>query len=226
MIVICPSCGTPYHHAVEERPSARVARCSRCSFTFPMPLGRSYRIESGPRETAASARLAAWSAPVTVAPAPAPFDEEKQVVPGLPGLEIGMDDPSLRPSLERTALTQEGGQPRQAMTYWLMAEDGADDEAPSDGEGLAEAVSPGDRPDAADARAAPSRGSRAEASEPPTRRPRHPAVALALGAGAGVTCGAAVAAFAELPLGSALIGGCACGLVLTGSVIAWNARKP
>jgi len=224
VIVICPSCGTPYHHAVEERSSARIARCSRCSFTFPMPLGRSYRIESGSGETAASARLESWPAPVTLAPAPAPFDAEAQVVPSLSGLEIGMDDPSLRPSLERTALTQEGGQPRQAMTYWLMAEDGADDEVPSDGEGLAEPASPGERPDAADARGASSRGLEAEESEPP-RRPRHPAVTLALGAGAGVTWGAAVAAFAELPLGSALIGGCACGLVLTGGVIAWNVRK-
>ena len=219
MIVICPSCSTPYHHAVEEKSSARIARCSRCSFTFPMPLGRSYRIESGPRETAGSARLAPW-------PAPAPLDAEAPVMPSLSDLEIGMDDPSLRPSLERTALTQEAGQPRQAMTYWLMAESGEEDEVPSDGKGLAEAGSLAKRPAASSARVASRRGSGAEAFETPPRRPRHPAVTLALGAGAGLTWGAAVAAFAELPLGSALIGGCACGLVLTGGVIAWNARKP
>jgi hypothetical protein len=223
VIVICPSCGTPYHHAVEERSSARIARCSQCSFTFPMPLGRSYRIESGSREEVASARVAPWPAPATLAPAPAPFDAETTVAAKLSGLEIGMDDPSLRPSLERTALTQEGGQPRQAMTYWLLAEGGADGESPSDVESLAEAAPTGERLHAADERVAAGRGPQAEASQP--RRPRHPAVTLALGAGAGVTWGAALAAFAELPLASALVGGCACGLLLTGGVIAWNVRK-
>ncbi len=223
MIVICPSCGTPYHHAVEERASAHTARCSQCSFTFPMPLGRSYRIESGSREGVASARVAPWSASAAPAPSPAPFDAEATVTANLSGLEIGMDDPSLRPSLERTALTQDGGQPRQAMTYWLLAEGGADGESPSDADKLAETAPTGERLHAADERVAADRGPQAGASEP--RRPRRPAVTLALGAGAGVTWGAALAAFAELPLGSALIGGCACGLLLTGGVIAWNVRK-
>ncbi len=192
-----------------------------------MPLGRSYRIAGATPDAAATARLEPFllqaNASAPPAPSSAPAGE------GAAALAIGMDDPSLRPSLERTALSHDAGQPRQAMTSWVMADDGeAAGGPPDDAEigGVPLSDAPWEEPDEAPSPAATQAIERPcgpEAPEP--ARPTRPAVALVLGAGAGVTWGTAVAAFAELPFGPAAFVGCACGLVLTGGLIAWTARK-
>jgi hypothetical protein len=202
VIVICPSCGTPYSHASEEHLSARSARCSRCTFTFPIPSGRSYRVEAG-RSLAAEPF-----------PAPCHPGDTPRVATTATELAIGMDDPALTTSLGKTALQQEAGKPRQAMTYWVVA-DGTRGTSPS-GEAPAPEAEHGSE----------GKDPLSELSFEPAK-PSRPRTALALAAGAlgGMALGGAVVAAVgeSLPIGAAV--GCVSGIALAGGWIQWSRRR-
>jgi hypothetical protein len=203
LIVICPSCGTPYSHAVEECSSAHSARCSRCTFTFPIPSGRAYRVGGGSSDTA------------TPKPVAAPRSAPGKFARPVQDLAIGMDDPALAASLERTALRHEAGQPRQAMTYWVVA-----DEA---GEGSAPREAPAREAEHERAAEQPSSELSFEPA-PPARS--HVAAAIAVGAGGGLVCGAAAAALAEMSFGIGAAVGCVSGVALAGGLLRWSKRRP
>jgi hypothetical protein len=221
VIVICPSCGTSYTHAVEERPSARSARCSRCAFTFPIPSGRSYRVDRGAPEAVPSAlaerpEVGAIVAQGTV---PAPRSAAPPVARPAPDLVIGMDDPALESSLGKTALRHDAGRPRQAMTYWVVADE----------VGASPVPEPRDR--AAEPTPEPAiEQTSGQAIEPmaeraPRQNPRL-VVALAGGAGMGMVCGAALAALADGSFRAGAAVGCASGIALVGGLLRWNKRTP
>ena len=236
MIVICPSCGTPYRHAAEERSSTRSARCSRCSFTFPLAGGRTYRVDGGTHDAqaapSAERREVPAAAPPRVAlhPAARPAHD----------LAIGMDDPSLESSLGRTALRPESGEPRQAMTYWIVADEVAPAASAPEGVKARLAASPA-RPYALaeGSEAGPDRVQPSERAMAPTLEPaagaaseRAPgrdsrvSLALAAGAGIGMVCGTAVAALADGPFWPAVAWGCVGGIALAGGLLRWNDRRP
>jgi hypothetical protein len=208
VIVICPSCGTPYSHAREECSPARSATCSRCTFTFPIPSGRSYRVGDG----------------ISASDATKPVDAARSALPKaarpVPDLAIGMDDPALTASLGRTALKQEAGQPRKAMTYWVVAsEAGAGDASREAQAREAEAL------EAEHERAEAPRPSELSFEPAPPVRSRA-ALAIAAGAGGGLVCGAAAAALAEMSFGIGAAVGCVSGVALAGGLLRWNKRRP
>jgi hypothetical protein len=226
VIVICPSCGTPYSHAVEERSSARIARCSRCSFTFPMPGARSYRIEEASLEAVSRAGGERRGVPVTVKHTPAPESTAAPLVRPAGNLAIGMDDPTLESRLERTVLEQNEGQPRRAMTYWVMSDDGPEaPSAPQDSE--LRAATPAPASSVENEEATVEAGAGIEPWMVPTEgTPAQRAVlTLVSGAGAGIAWGAAMAAVADGSMWRGAAIGFTCGVALAGGVLGWRARK-
>ncbi|MBZ5638640.1 MAG: zinc-ribbon domain-containing protein [Acidobacteriia bacterium] len=236
MIVICPSCGTPYRHAAEERPSTRSARCSRCSFTFPLLGGRTYRVDGGTHDAQAVPNAERREVPAVAPTRRAP----QPVARPAHDLAIGMDDPSLEPSLARTALRAEAGEPRQAMTYWIVADELPPAASAPERAGARLAASPetpyalAEGPGAGPDPVRPSERATGPAIEPAAEaasrrspgRESRVSLALAAGAGIGMVCGTALASLADGPFWPAAAWGCVCGIALAGGLLRWNDRKP
>jgi hypothetical protein len=129
-----------------------------------------------------------------------------------------MDDPALTASLERTALRHEAGQPRQAMTYWVVA-----DEA---GEGSASREAPARAAEHERAAEQPSSELSFEPAPPAPPARSRVAAAIAVGAGGGLVCGAAAAALAEMSFGIGAAVGCVSGVALAGGLLRWSKRRP
>ncbi len=108
VIIDCPSCGTAYRHAIAPAQRGVSARCSRCESVFPVRAGRRrYRVV---HRTSLDTHC---GGPVPTFPGAA------SAVGTGTRMHIGMDDPSLAPHLENTALDGRGG---SAMTYLVDVE--------------------------------------------------------------------------------------------------------
>jgi predicted Zn finger-like uncharacterized protein len=117
VIVSCPACHTQYRHR-QERPKAKLARCSRCNEVFPLESAKQgYKLMRPTGTVAAGA--------------------------GARRMTIGMDDPLLAAKLQKTAMDATRGQSPPAMTYRVMNEAGtADGEATPEQTTTKSAVTP------------------------------------------------------------------------------------
>lgn len=113
VIVTCPECRTRYRYPQEDPTGPVRCRCSRCESTFVAgDVARSYLVVG---ETGHGQPEAAPATPVV----PGGELGDKPA-----GLSIGMDDPTLAPRLQQTALDGgvEGG-PEAALTYHIEVDD-------------------------------------------------------------------------------------------------------
>lgn len=111
MIVSCPSCGTRYRHRRSPGEAPAAARCSCCEHVFPLSSSpRTYRVVSRPADSGGVTSTA--RGPVI---APGGFPGE-----GPPRMPIGMDDPSIAPQLDKTALDHAGAS-GPALVYRVEA---------------------------------------------------------------------------------------------------------
>ena len=216
MIVVCPSCGTPYRHRSADGATARTGRCSRCDGTFALSTRPSYRVEDpspAPFPTAApEPGTLAPAAPPRPAAAPVPRRRAEN-------LGFGVDDPALLASLGSTALNAPAGGGRPAMTYWVVAEDSA-----------------GGRPKiepAGDAPAVPARAETAPRADEPfgdallerSAVSLRAASAVVLGAAGAAAVALAVSTFTGGPVRAPAIGGASFGALLGWGLTRWKVRE-
>lgn len=127
MIVSCPSCGTRYRHRRAPGATPANARCSGCEHVFPLaPSPQSYVLMARPSDGGSAG-------PGLAGPVVAPGGYPAEAPPRMP---IGMDDPSIAPQLEHTALTGAGAS-GPALTYRIEPDEVASEEIAT-----AEAIEP------------------------------------------------------------------------------------
>jgi len=122
VIVSCPSCGTRYRHRRAPGVVASTARCSGCEHVFALTLSpRAYLLVPRPSDGGSTA-------PRIPGPVVAPGGYPAAMAARM---SIGMDDPSIAPQLQQTALDGTGAS-GPALTYRIESgEVDADEQVPA-----------------------------------------------------------------------------------------------